>query len=214
MDKGAINILITYIFCSFLFSNHNILWDFGLVINPTKGFNDSVQNTSKYINNLEKNDLDINAYISNPFIAPIENNNYKNKKNNQIKESYNIKISNKNIYEIKLKIEKLFFSQKYNKIIKILRNNNLSEVSERNKQFLKYYLANSLYKIGDYDNAITLINSLEKTEENHILLIMVYESMDNKKLVKEQYINFIEIYPYSEYLNLAKMKINMLNKQL
>ena len=217
MDKGVLNILIIYIFFSFIFSNNNILWDFGVVINQIEKDKDSIQNTSKYLNRLEKSNIDINAYISNPFIVPTENNYYKfykDKINNQIEENYNIKISSNNIYEIKLKIEKLYFSQRYNKIIKILRNNNFSEISEQNKQYLQYYLANSLYKIGDYDNAITLINSLEKTEENHILLIMIYESMGNKKTVKEQYINFIELYPHSEYLNLAKIKINMLNKQL
>ena len=206
------------LFCSMVFSENDILWDFGVVIRPP-----DIQNTQKdalhqHPANQEVFQPKINAVITDPFISPV-----KRTLSYQIYDPSVIilpekimeLISEKNISQISKGAKKYYFKKNYWYVIELLYQRDLDMLSEKNRNDLEYLLANAFYHTGEYKKALEQVLSLLKQNKSDrlcLLLAMVYESLGKNNIAKEYYLKLIVQFPDSDYINSAKIKYRILGQ--
>jgi len=196
-----------FILISNIFSQSQILWDFGVKVDEVKQSNNTevieLQSKAKKINSK------IDAAISDPFIKP---NKIKMASNGTKDSDINSYISNPN--QIKIMVDKSYFSKNYQNIINILDQQKLNSFSEKDHADLNYLLAESLYHTGKYLEAKDNIHNLLKEHQSdrlYFLLSRIYEAIGDIKSAKKSYIKLMTHYPDSDYFNSAKIKNNILN---
>ena len=196
-----------FILISNIFSQSQILWDFGVQVDQVKPSNNTevIELHSK----AKKTTSKIDAAISDPFIKP---NKIKITSTGTEDLDINSYISNPN--QIKIMVDKSYFSKNYQNIINILDQQKLNSFSEQDHADLNYLLAESLYHTGKYLEAKDNIHNLLKEHQSdrlYFLLSRIYEAIGDIKSAKKSYIKLMTHYPDSDYFNSAKIKNNILN---
>ena len=204
--------------CSMIFSENDILWDFGVVINPPNYHNISKNNPVQSPSKLNKSQIKINAVISDPFVPPIKNTltpKIIKSNNNLIPKIMSGLGSEKNIFQISSEAKIYYFKKNYGYVIELLQHKNLTHLTQKHRYDLEYLLAESLYKAGEYKKAqnqvLSLLNQNE-TERLCFLLAMIYEALGKNNKSKEYYLKLINQYPKSDYTVSAYIKSHILSR--
>ena len=216
--KYVLGFCMLGLFCSMVFSENNILWDFGVVIRKHDLQNNSKDVPHQHQTNQEVFQTKINAVIADPFIPPIRS-------------AYPPKISDplvytlpkcfieltldKNIYKIESIAKKYYFKKNYQYVIELLHQRDLKMLSEHKRSDLEYLLANAFYHSGEYKEALEQVLSLmnqKKSARLCLLLAMIYESLDESNTAKEHYLKLIDQFPDSDYIISAKIKSRILSQ--
>ncbi len=217
-NKYVLGLCVVGLYCSMVFSENDILWDFGVVIRPS--------NIQYYHNDaLHQHPADqevfqpkINAVITDPFVPPV-----KNTLSSQISDPSVIilpekimgLISEKNISQISKEATKYYFKKNYRNVIELLYQRDLDVLSEQNRSDLEYLLANAFYHTGEYEKALEQVLSLlkqNKIDRHYLLLSMIYESLGENSTAKEHYLKLIDQFPNSDYIISAKIKSRILGQ--
>tara|TARA_B100001029_G_scaffold93623_1_gene76831 strand:- start:1432 stop:2037 length:606 start_codon:yes stop_codon:yes gene_type:complete len=196
-------------FILFLFSitlcNSDVLWDFGVKINPLEN-SDSKQQ-------LNPDELKLHAIISDPFVSPILNTQL-NKPDTQTNDEILNNIYNQNISNILRETQILYFKKKYNLVIQILQNINAKLITDEVKYDIDFLLADALYQTGEFQLAIKKAeNILQYNSEDKIyfLLMIIYQSIGEKNKSIKFLNKLMNEFPYSDYITSANIKANTLN---
>ena len=195
------------ILISNIFSQSQILWDFGVEVSQFKqSYTDTVGTELKVKSKKIKSKID--AAISDPFIKP---NKIKIISNESQKLYVNKDINDPN--QIKIIVDRSYFSKNYQNIVNILDKQKLNLFSEKDHEDLNYLLAESLYHTGKYHEAKENIHILLKEHQSdrlYFLLSRIYEAIGDIQSAKDSYIKLMTYYPDSDYFNSAKIKNNIL----
>jgi len=217
-NKYILGLCLMGLFCSMVFSENDIFWDFGVVIRPPdiqKIQRDALQ---QHPSNHEVFQPIINAVITDPFIPPV-----KSTLSSQVSDPSVIilpknimeLISEKNISQISKEAKKCYFKKNYWYVIELLYQRDLDMLSEQNRSDLEYLLADSFYHTGEYKKALEQVLYLLKQNESdrlYLLLSIIYESLGEHKTAKEHYLKLIDQFPNSDYITSAKIKSRILGQ--
>ena len=217
-NKYVLGLCVMGLFCSMVFSENDILWDFVVVIIPPDIQNNQKDALLKHPTNQEVFQPKINAVITDPFIPPV-----KSTLSSQISgpsviilpEKIMELISEKNISQISKEAKKYYFKKNYQYVIELLYLRDLDVLSKKNQNDLEYILANAFYHTGKYKKALELVLSLlkqNKSDRLYLLLSMIYESLGENNTAKEHYLKLIDQFPNSDYLTSAKIKARILGQ--
>ncbi len=210
--------LIVCGFCSIIFSENDILWDFGVIITPPEYQNIFKNNPLQSHTKQKDPKVKINAVISDPFISPI-----KGTLSSHISEPINNDISDnmaefdhkKNIFQISNEAIRCFINDNYGCVVALLQQRDLSRLTQQHQKDLEYLFAEALFKAGEYkkarDQVLFLIKQNE-TERLCLLLAMIYESLGQNSNAKGYYLKLIAQYPNSDYTASAQIKSRILGR--
>ena len=217
-NKYVLGLCVMGLFCSMVFSENDILWDFGVVIRPPDIQNNQKDAKHQHLANKEVFQPKINAVITDPFIPPV-----KSTLSSQISDPSVIilpekimeLISEKNISQISKEAKKYYFKKNYQYVIELLYQRDLDMLSEQNRSDLEYLLADAFYHTGEYKKALEQVLSLlkqNKSDRLYLLLSMIYESLGENNTAKEHYLKLIDQFPNSDYITSAKIKSRILGQ--
>ena len=217
-NKYVLGLCVMGLFCSMVFSENDILWDFGVVIIPPDIQNNQKDALLQHPTNQEVFQPKINAVITDPFVPPV-----KSTLSSQISDPSVIilpekimkLISEKNISPISKEAIKYYFKKNYRYVIELLYLRDLDVLSKKNQNDLEYLLADSFYHIGEYKKALEQVLSLlkqNKSDRLYLLLSMIYESLGENNTAKEHYLKLIDQFPNSDYITSAKIKSRILGQ--
>ena len=217
-NKYVLGLCVIGLFCSMVFSENDILWDFGVVIKPPDIQNNQNVSLYKHPDNQEVFQPKINAVITDPFVPPVTST-----LSSQISDPSIIilpekimkLISEKNIYQIRKEARKYYFKKNYRYVIELLYLRDLDVLSKKNQNDLEYLLADSFYHIGEYKKALEQVLSLLKQNKSarlYLLLAMIYESLGENNIAKEHYLKLITQFPDSDYIISARIKSRILDR--
>ena len=197
-----------------LFSEERVLWDFGVVIKKSEKIAGSSQNFVKK----EQSNTKINAVISDPFIPPFKST-HPSLLPNQIayqQQDFNFELNPEmKLNQVFLLTGKKYLQKKYQSVIAILEQVDLTQLADNERHDLEYWLADTFYQTGEYSKAQEIATSaLEKNENDRLclLLAMIYESQGNHKKAKKQYLKLVTQYPNSDYISSARIKFRILGQ--
>ncbi len=216
--KYVLGFCLMGLFCSIVFSENEILWDFGVVIRPPDIQNYQKDAQHKHLANQEVFQPKINSVITDPFVPHV-----KSTLSSQISDPSVIilpekimgLISEKNISQISKEAKKYYFKKNYWYVIKLLYQRDLDMLSEQNRSDLEYLLADAFYHTGKYKKALEQVLYLlkqNKSDRLYLLLSMIYESLGEHKTAKEHYLKLIDQFPNSDYITSAKIKARILGQ--
>jgi len=217
-NKYVLGLCVVGFFCSMVFSENDILWDFGVVIRPPDIQNNQKDAFHQHPANQEVFQPKINAVITDPFISPV-----KSTLSSQISDPLVIifpekimeLISEKNIFQISKEAKKYYFMKNYRYVIELLYQRDLDMLSEKNRSDLEYLLVDAFYHAGEYKQALEQVLSLlkqNKSDRLYLLLSMIYESLGENNTAKEYYLKLIDQFPNSDYITSAKIKSRILGQ--
>ena len=195
-----------------LFSEERVLWDFGVVIKKSGKIAGSRQNFVKK----EQSNTKINAVISDPFIPPVKSTHPSLLLNHIAyqQQDFNFELNPEmKLNQVFLLTGKKYLQKKYQSVIAILEQVDLTQLAHNERHDLEYWLADAFYQTGEYSKAQEIATSaLEKNENDRLcqLLAMNYESQGNHKKAKKQYLNLVTQYPNSDYISSARIKFRIL----
>tara|TARA_Y100001970_G_C14187481_1_gene833416 strand:- start:385 stop:930 length:546 start_codon:yes stop_codon:yes gene_type:complete len=177
-------ILILFSILSCIYSEQKILWDLGIIINP-----ENENNRSNMIKPL----------ISDTKILP------QYKKENK---SFISDITKSNIpYNHIVKL--LYLSDRYVELVAYIEAHPESSYSDETL----YIYSDALYRLGHYNKAITIIESITNNYPNDtkkFLLALYNKKLGNKQAEQEILKKLISEHPNSEYVKLAKLQLGNL----
>ena len=210
--------LYVCVFCSFVFSESDILWDFGVIITPSEYQNVLNDNYLQSQIKQKNPNVKINAVISDPFIPPV-----KSTLSSHISGQININNSDnmppldleKNIFQISNEAKRCFINNNYGCVIELLKQRDMSRLTKQHQKDLEYLFAEALYKTGEYKKARDQVLSLliqNETDRLCLLLAMIYESLGQNNNAKEYYLKLIFQYPKSDYTASAQIKSRILGR--
>ncbi len=110
-NKYVLGLCVMGLFCSMVFSENDILWDFGVVIRPPDIQNNQKDALYQHPTNQEVSQPKINAVITDPFIPPV-------------KSTLSSHISDPSVIILP------------EKIMKLISEKNISQISKRGKKIL------------------------------------------------------------------------------
>jgi tetratricopeptide (TPR) repeat protein len=217
-NKYVLGLCMMGLFCSMVFSENDILWDFGVVIIPPDIQNYQKDALHQHPANQKVFQSKINAVITDPFVPPV-----KSTLSSQISDSSVIILpekimkltSEKNISQISKEAKKYYFKKNYRYVIELLYQRDLELLSEQNRNDLDYLLADAFYHTGEYKKALGQVLSLlkqNKSDRLYLLLSMIYESLGENNTAKEHYLKLIDQFPNSDYITSAKIKARILGQ--
>ena len=217
-NKYVLGLCVVGFFCSMVFSENDILWDFGVVIRPPDIQNNQKDILHQYPVNQEVFQPIINALITDPFIPPV-----KSTQSSQISDQSVIilpkkimeLLSEKNISQISKEARKYYFKKNYRYVIELLYQRDLDMLSEQNRSDLEYLLVDAFYHTGQYKKAreqILLLLKQNKSDRLYLLLAMIYESLGENNKAKEQCLKLITQFPNSDYISSARIKSRILGQ--
>ena len=216
--KYVWNFWMVGLFCSMVFSENDILWDFGVVIKQSNLQNNPKDVPHQHPINQEVSQQKINAVIADPFIPPVRNTlspEIFDPLVFTLPECFIELTLDKNIYQIESMAKKYYIKKKYQHVIELLHPRNLDMLSEKNKSDLEYLLAVAYYHTGDYKKAQEQVLSLlkqNKSDRLYLLIAMIYESLRENNTAEEYYLKLIVQFPDSDYINSAKIKYRILGQ--
>ena len=199
---------------STVFSEERVLWDFGVVIKKSEKNAGSSQNFVKK----EQSNTKINAVISDPFIPPFKSTHPSLLPNHIAyqQQDFNFELNPEmKLNQVFLLTGKKYLQKKYQSVIAILEQIDLTQLAHHERHDLEYWLADAFYQTGEYSKAQEIATSaLEKNENDHLclLLAMIYESQGNHKKAKKQYLKLATQYPNSDYISSARIKFRILSQ--
>ena len=199
---------------SAVFSEERVLWDFGVVINKSEKTVGSSQNFVKK----EQSNTKINAVISDPFIPPVKSTHPSLLPNHIAyqQQDFNFELNpDMKLNQVFLLTGKKYLQKKYQSVIAILEQVDLTQLAHNERHDLEYWLADAFYQTGEYSKAQEIATSaLEKNESDRLclLLAMIYESQGNHKKAKKQYLKLVTQYPNSDYISSARIKFRILGQ--
>ena len=217
-NKYVLGLCMMGLFSSMVFSENDILWDFGVVIIPPDIQNYQKDVLHQHPANQEVFQPKINAVITDPFVPPV-----KSTLSSQLSDPSVIIlpekirgfISEKNISQISKEAKKCYFKKNYWYVIELLYQRDLDMLSEQNQSDLEYLLADAFYHSGEYKKALEQVLSLlkqNKSDRLYLLLSMIYESLGENNTAKEHYLKLIDQFPKSDYIASAKIKSRILGQ--
>ena len=217
-NKYVLGLCVVGLFCSMVFSENDILWDFGVEIRPPDIQNNQKVARHQHPTNQKVFQPKINAVITDPFIPPV-----KSTLSSQISDPLVIifpekimeLISEKNISQISKEATKYYFKKNYWYVIELLYQRDLELLSEQNRNDLDYLLADAFYHTGEYKKALEQVLSLlkqNKSDRLYLLLSMIYESLGENNIAKENYLKLITQFPDSDYIISARIKSRILDR--
>ena len=216
--KNVLGFYVIGLFCSMVFSENDILWDFGVVIKQSNLQNNPKDVPHQHPINQEVSQQKINAVIADPFIPPVRNTlspEIFDPLVFTLPECFIELTLDKNIYQIESMAKKYYFKKNYCHVIELLHKRDLDMLSEQKRSDLEYLLAFSFYHIGEYKRAREQVLSLLKQNKNdrlYLLLAMIYESLGENNTAKEYYLKLIVQFPDSDYIISAKIKTRILGR--
>ena len=218
MGKKLVWGLNVCIFCSFVFSENDILWDFGVIITPPE-YQNVLKNNSLQSQTKQKNpNVKINAVISDPFIPPVKgtlSSHISGQINNNISDNISAFDLEKNIFQISNEAKRCFINNNYGCVVELLQQRDMSRLTKQHQKDIKYLFAEALYKTGEYKKAQDQVLSLlmqNETDRLCLLLAMIYESLGQNNNAKEYYLKLISQYPKSDYTASAQIKSRILGR--
>ena len=210
--------LIVCVFCSLIFSENDILWDFGVIITPPEYQNIFKDNPLQTQTKQKDPNVTINAVISDPFIPPVKSvlsSHISEPINNNISDNMRAFDLEKNIFQISNEAKRCFINNNHGCVIELLKQRDLSHLTQQHQKDLEYLFAEALFKAGEYkkarDQVLFLIKQNE-TERLCLLLAMIYESLGQNNNAKEYYLKLISQYPKSDYTASAQIKFRILGR--
>ena len=214
MGKKLVWGLNVCVFCSFVFSENDILWDFGVIITPPE-YQNVLKNNSLQSQTKQKNpNVKINAVISDPFIPPVKST-LSSHISGQINNNISLFDLEKNIFQISNEAKRCFINNNYGCVVELLQQRNMSRLTKQHQKDLEYLFAESLFKAGEYKKARDHVLSLlmqNETDRLCLLLAMIYESLGQNNNAKEYYLKLISQYPKSDYTASAQIKSRILGR--
>ena len=216
--KNVLSFCLVGLFCSMVFSINDILWDFGVVIrepNPQKSPNTTPR---QHPVNEEVFQTKINAVISDPFIPPIRgafSPDIYDPLVYTLPKRFTELTLKKNIYQIESMAKKYYIKKKYQHVVELLHQRNLDMLSVQKRSDLEYLLAGAFYHTGKYKKAREqVLSSLKqnKSAQLYLLLAMIYESLGENNIAKENYLKLITQFPDSDYIISARIKSRILDR--
>ena len=218
-DKNCIlSFCMIGLFCSMVFSENDILWDFGVIIKQPGLHNSSKKISYQHPAKQKIFQTNINAVIADPFIPPV-----RSSLSPEVSDPLGYKLSEdlkaltlkKNINQIRSIAEKYYLKKNYWYVIQLLHHRNLDLLSGQNRSNIEYLLADAFYHAGEYNRAREYVLSLlkqNKSDRLYLLLAMIYESLGEKNPAKQQYLKLISQFPDSDYFISAKIKSKILGQ--
>ena len=216
--KCVLDFCMIGLFCSMVFPENDILWDFGVIIKQPFLQNNTKNTSLQYPANQEVLQTNINAVIADRFIPPVRNTFPPESSDPlvyKISESLTELTLEKNIYQIRSLAEKYYLKKNYRYVIQLLQQRYLDLLSEQNRIDLEYLLADAFYHTGEYNKAQEQVLSLikqNKSDRLYLLLAMIYESLGENNTAKEYYLKLIDHFPESDYIISAKIKSTILGR--
>ena len=218
VEKFVLVFCMLGLFCTLVFSENNILWDFGVEIKQSDLQNNPKGSHRQHPDKQEVFHAKINAIITDPFVPPI-----KRTFQTKIDEPLIFKLPKnitkltleKNIYQIVSIAKKYYFKKNYQHVIELLYQKKLNMLSEHKRHYLEYLLANAFYHTGQYKKAqehVLLLLDQNESDRLYMLLAMIYESMGENNTAKEYYLKLITQFPDSDYIISAKIKSRILGQ--
>jgi len=218
MGKNLVWGLYVCVFCSFVFSDTDILWDFGVIITPSEYQNVLNDNYLQSQIKQKNPNVKINAVISDPFIPPV-----KSTLSSHISGQININNSDnmppldieKNIFQISNEAKRCFINNNYGCVVELLQQRDMSRLTKQHQKDLEYLFAEALYKTGEYKKArdqVLYLLMQNETDRLCLLLAMIYESLGQNNNAKEYYLKLIFQYPKSDYTASAQIKSRILGR--
>ena len=218
MGKKLVWGLNVCVFCSFVFSESDILWDFGVIITPPE-YQNVLKDHSLQSQTKQKNpNVKINAVISDPFIPPVKStlsSHISGQINNNISDNMPAFDLEKNIFRVSNEAKRCFINNNYGCVIELLQQRDLSRLTQQHQKDLEYLFAEALYRAGKYKKARNHVLSLLEQNETvrlYLLLAMIYESLGQNNNAKEYYLKLIAQYPKSDYTASAQIKSRILGR--
>ena len=214
MGKKIVLGLSLGMFCSNVFSEERMLWDFGVVINKSE----KTVGSSQFLTKQDQSNTTINAVISDPFIPPVKSTHpsLSHNLNPTQQQEFSFVINPEmNLNQIFTLTAIKYLQKNYLSVIAILERVDLSRLSDNERHDLEYWLADAFYQTGEYSKAHKIAaSSLEKNGSAHLclLLAMIYESQGNPKKAKKQYLDLVTQYPNSDYISSARIKFRILGQ--
>ena len=218
MGKKLVWGLNVWVFCSLIFSENDILWDFGVTITRPEYQNIFKDNPPQSQTKQKGPKVKINAIISDPFIPPVKStlsSHISEPINNNILDNMMAFDHEKNTFQISNEAKRCFINNNYGCVIELLQQRDLSRLTQQHQKDLEYLFAEALYKTGEYNKARDQVLSLLKqneTERLYLLLAMIYESLGQNNNAKEYYLKLIAQYPKSDYTASAQIKSRILGR--
>jgi len=217
-NKYVLGLCVVGFYCSMVFSENDILWDFGVVIRSSNIQNYHNDAIHQHPTNQEVFQPKINAVITDPFVPPV-----KSTLSSQLSDPSVIilpekimkLISEKNISQISKEAIKYYFKKNYRYVIELLHQRDLDMLSEQHRSDLEYLLADAFYHTGEHKKALVQVLSLlkqNKSDRLYLLLSMIYESLGNNNTANEHYLKLIDQFPNSDYIISAKIKSRILGQ--
>jgi len=209
---------LVWVFCSFIFSENDILWDFGVIITPPEYQNVLMDNSLQSQTKQKNPNVKINAVISDPFIPPVKStlsSHISGQINNNISANITAFDLEKNIFQVSNEAKRCFINNNYGCVIELLQQRDMSRLTKQHQKDLEYLFAEALYKTGEYKKAQDQVLSLimqNETDRLCLLLAMIYESLGQNNNAKEYYLKLISQYPKSDYTASAQIKSRILGR--
>ena len=135
-----------------LFSEERVLWDFGVVIKKSEKNAGSSQNFVKK----EQSNTKINAVISDPFIPPVKSTHPSLFLNHIAyqQQDFNFELNPEmKLNKVFLLTGKKYLQKKYQSVIAILEQIDLTQLAHHERHDLEYWLADAFYQAGEYSKA-------------------------------------------------------------
>ena len=219
MDKKCVlGFCVMGLFCSMVFSENDILWDFGVVIRQPDLYNNSEDVSRQYPTKQKVFQAKINAVISDPFIPPVLST-FSPDVSDPLIYKLSTKLTEltleKNIYQIGSMAKKYYLKKNYRYVIELLFQRNLDMLSVQKRSDLEYLLAGAFYHTGKYKKAREQVLSLLKQNKSarlYLLLAMIYESLGENNIAKENYLKLITQIPASDYIISARIISRILDR--
>ena len=217
MNKKYLLELFSLFLITTLFAEDSrMLWDFGVIIKTSVQQIDPIKN----VKSLSNSEIDVSsqdkALIANPFIPPtLASLDEKVYDPPIISESLD-EISLNNIHQVKLLAGRLTMQINYQPIIDMISQIDFNQLDENDCLDLNYWLANAFLHTGKYTEAENVIHTnmaFIKDDRFHFLLAMTYESQGRINAAHEEYLEFINQFPNSEYKMTALIKARMLGRR-
>ena len=216
-DRKYLLGLFSIFFITIIFAEENrMLWDFGVVIKKPVQQRTPKEQMQPLLNVDIKPSYQVKALIANPFVPPalISLNDKVYDGLNYLESLDNISLDN--IHQVKLMANRLTMQNNYQSVIDMISQIDCSRIDENDCLDLNYSLANAFLYTGRYTEAedVILTNLAFKMDDRfHFLLAMTYESQGKIKAAQEEYLEFINQFPDSEYKMIALIKARMLGRR-
>ena len=219
MDKKCVlGFCVMGLFCSMVFPENDILWDFGVVIRHPDLQNNSKDVSHQYPTKQKVFQAKINAVIADSFIPPVRST-FPPDVSDPLIYKLSKKLTEltleKNIYQIGSMAKKYYLKKNYRYVIELLFQRDLDMLSVQKRSDLEYLLAGAFYHTGKYKKAreqVLFLLKQNKSARLYLLLAMIYESLGENNIAKEHYLKLITQFPDSDYIISARIKSRILDR--